>query len=148
MVFRRVRYNFYHNHPVQHTNNIREMRLSKEMTKKISHLIERGKTIQEIQDELCVFKSEFDDIGTQLRRDDFVTYDDVRHQYAKLIKTKFQKHKSEVRSCELWMEYLKEKGYFVYEDDQCYGFSSPWQLEQLRLFGEVFCFDGTHEVGG
>ncbi|KAF9993040.1 hypothetical protein BGZ65_011498, partial [Modicella reniformis] len=150
--FRRVRYNFRHNHTLNNLKNLREMRKSSLLKNKIRILIERGKEISEIQEELGNWKNEFlARPGAQnLRRDDFVTYDDVYHIYRKLIESKFQKHKEEFRSCQLWMNEFRTQNYFVYNrhDGVCYGFSSPWQMEQLETFGEVICFDGTHQTGG
>jgi len=152
LIFRRVRYNFKHNHSLGDAKNLREMRKSELLTKKIRVLIERGKTIREVQDELAKWKTEFlaRDGAQHLRRDDFVTYSDVYHIYHKLLTTKFQKHKEEFKSCQLWMNDLHVQGYFTYNrrDGSCYGFSSQWQMEQLETFGEVICFDGTHQTGG
>ncbi|KAI8346722.1 hypothetical protein B0O80DRAFT_467054 [Mortierella sp. GBAus27b] len=132
--FRRVNYSFRHNHALQDTKNLREMRKSKLLRSKIQALIERAKEIHEIQDELSTWRKQFiSREGAQhLRRDDFVTYDDVYHIYQKIIASKFQKHKDEFPSCQLWMNTLQSEGYFIYNrhDGLCYGFSSQWQMEQ------------------
>lgn len=148
--FREVLYKYRHNH-LLNVRNLPEMRKSKEMTKRIERMLESGKSVEEVRNELTLCQNEFEEVPLdQLKRDNFVTYDDVKHISEKLIRKKFQKHRFEFNSCELWMGELARQNFFTYttRDGQCYGFSSPWQLEQLKLFGDVFCFDGTHEVGG
>jgi len=53
-----------------------------------------------------------------------------------------------------WMEEFKANNAFTYYDQKdrtngvYFGFSSMWQLEQLKAHGRVLCFDGTHNVFG
>jgi hypothetical protein len=149
--FRQVRYNFRHNHKLDDVRNLKEIRLKEEVKSKIRLLVQRGKSIREVQEELDTWRNELgSQEGTQMTRANFITYDDVYHIYQQLVATKYQKHKDEYLSCQRWMDELQAKGYFVYKgkDGVCYGFSSPWQMQQLLSFGEVICFDGTHQTGG
>ncbi|KAF9279730.1 hypothetical protein BGZ74_002785 [Mortierella antarctica] len=60
-----------------------------------------------------------------------------------------RKDNNEDRLAELWMRQLFSEGYYTcYYPGKYYGFSLPWQLQQLRDNGKVFCFDGTHHVYG
>jgi hypothetical protein len=152
VMIREVHYNYRHNHPLRKMQNLGDMRKSSQLRTRIRKMILRGKSIDEVREALTLLRNEFvhDEDSGHLKRDDFVTYDDVRHIYDQVFKTLFQKDKNDGISCGIWMDELARKGYFTYRgsSDGVYGFSSPWQLEQLRLFGSVFCFDGTHEIGG
>ncbi|KAG0332201.1 hypothetical protein BG005_005551, partial [Podila minutissima] len=54
----------------------------------------------------------------------------------------------DISAC-MWMEELATQGFYTcYQRGVYYGFSSPWQLEQLKQNGKIFCFDGTHQVYG
>lgn len=79
--FRRVNYSFQHNHALQDTKNLREMLKSKLLRNKIQALIERGKEIHEIQEELSTWRKQFiSREGAQhLRRDDFVIRRRIPH---------------------------------------------------------------------
>ncbi|KAG0202155.1 hypothetical protein BGX31_003662 [Mortierella sp. GBA43] len=87
------------------------MRKSKLLRSKIQALIERAKEIHEIQDELSTWRKQFiSREGAQhLRRDDFVTYDDVYHIYQKIIASKFQKHKDEFPESQLFTVVVKDE---------------------------------------
>ncbi|KAF9399253.1 hypothetical protein BGZ76_007939, partial [Entomortierella beljakovae] len=88
--------------------------------------------------------------GERITRDDIVAYDDVYNVVYKINNKEARKHADPIVSANLWMAEFKNKDYFTYYDPQglYYGFSTAWQLEQLKTFGDVFCFDGTHEVFG
>ena len=92
-----------------------------------------------------------DPSGMRLSRDQFNTYDDVYNIACAVNAERMRRAAEEFESAALWMEELRQQGYFVYFDKdnhQYYRFSSPWQLEQLVKWGDILCFDGSHQVCG
>ncbi|OAQ28296.1 hypothetical protein K457DRAFT_38118, partial [Linnemannia elongata AG-77] len=84
-------------------------------------------------------------------RGNFITYDDVYNILYAITAKEVRKSDDDTISARLWMEQLDKNNYFTFYDkvtDLYHGFSSPWQLDQLRQWGDVFCFDGTHHVRG
>lgn len=82
-------------------------------------------------------------------RDDIITYADVYNIYYKMIAQEIQKDTDPELSALCWMRELEHDGFYTcHQAGVFYGFSSPWQLSQLRDYGKIFCFDGTHNVYG
>jgi hypothetical protein len=49
---------------------------------------------------------------------------------------------------QIWMQTITNDGNFTYNGYECssyYAFSTKWQLDELRRFGDVFCFDIAHK---
>ncbi|KAF9417474.1 hypothetical protein BGZ76_004529, partial [Entomortierella beljakovae] len=90
----------------------------------------------------------------RLSRDDFVTYDNVYNIWYKITCAKMRKDNDPVLSSIIWMKELaKDQAFTFYEqgdkpDGVYFGFSTKWQLEQLKENGRTVCFDGTHSVFG
>jgi hypothetical protein len=87
----------------------------------------------------------------RLSKDNFITYNDVYNIYYALREKELRKDNHDRVSAALWMQDLEARGFFTYYDEKdglSHGFSTPWQLEQFRKWGNVFCFDGTHHACG
>ena len=107
----------------------------------------RGMTISAVMNQLTMDHARFTRLfetssgSPRFSRDDFVTYDDVYNiLYAIMIK-RMRKHENPTISARLWMEHLRQQGDFTYYDDdkgEYHGFSSQWQLNELRKWGNVF----------
>src|SRR5690554_3423260 len=123
---------------------------------RIKAILLRGMSIPAIMQQLTMdhasFTRFFEDGGNQrLSRDQFIAYDDVYNILYALNAKEMRKHDNAKESAKLWMEELQEQGHFTYydrENGEYHGFSSKWQLEQLRRWGDVLCFDGTHHACG
>ncbi|KAF9926595.1 hypothetical protein FBU30_003843, partial [Linnemannia zychae] len=152
----KVEYYFQHNHLIGAAENIGTMRLSEVIKKRIKAMIMRGMSIQAIMTNLTVDHAKFTrflegEETLPLSRDNFITYDDVYNILHAITAKEVRKHNDEAVSARLWMEELDRAGYFTFcdnDNDLFHGFSSPWQLDQLRKWGDVLCFDGTHHARG
>ena len=124
--------------------------LSPEAKERICALLENGASVREVLQRLQSSRSQFAQLGrTRVFRDDVITYEDVYNVNYQLMLKEIRKDDNEDRSAELWMRQLFSEGYHTcYYPGKYYGFSSPWQLQQLRDNGKIFCFDGTHHVYG
>ncbi|KAI9235125.1 MAG: hypothetical protein BYD32DRAFT_489142 [Podila humilis] len=124
--------------------------LSPEAKERICALLENGASVREVLQRLQSSRSRFAQLGrTRVFRDDVITYEDVYNVNYQLMLKEIRKDDNEDRSAELWMRQLFSEGYHTcYYPGKYYGFSSPWQLQQLRDNGKIFCFDGTHHVYG
>ncbi|KAF9086523.1 hypothetical protein BGX27_003175, partial [Mortierella sp. AM989] len=149
-----VTYDYRHNHSVGMKNQVGTQRKSDILKRRIADYVRQGRTIQNIMHRLSIDQDRFlratEGDGPRVIRDDIITYEDVYNILYKINNKKARKHQDPIVSANMWMEDLERNGYFTFHDPQgqYYGFSSPWQLDQLRSYGEVFCFDGTHEVFG
>jgi len=152
----RVEYRYNHTHELRDYSNIGTQSKSKAIKARIKSMIMRGMSISAIMTQLTVDHARFTRLMEQgetqrLSRDDFITYDDVYNILYTITSKQMRKDANPIISAQLWMEELKSQGYFTYYDQEnglYHGFSSPWQLEQLRKWGDVFCFDGTHHASG
>jgi hypothetical protein len=148
-----IEYNYRHNHAVGMKDKIGTQRKSSALNRRIENYVRQGRSIQNIIHILSVDQERFTtalEEGERVARDDVITYDDVYNVVYKINIKESRKHNDPIVSANMWMAELERKGYFTFYHPagQYYGFSSPWQLEQLKSYGEVFCFDGTHEVFG
>ena len=114
-----------------------------------------GMLISAITDRLTMDHAKFSRLmecsgdDQRLSRDNFVTYGDVYNVLYALTVKQMRKDDNPTTSAQLWMDDLKRQGYFTYCDQEhslYYEFLSPWQLDELRKWGDAFCFDGTHQV--
>ncbi|KAK3835514.1 MAG: hypothetical protein J3R72DRAFT_477448 [Linnemannia gamsii] len=118
--------------------------------------IMRGMSITAIMDQLTMDHAKFARFleGKEtmaLSRDSFITYDDVYNILHAITAKEVRKSDDDTISARLWMEELDKNNYFTFYDKVnglYHGFSSPWQLDQLRQWDDVFCFDGTHHARG
>jgi hypothetical protein len=86
---------------------------------------------------------------TRIFRDDIITYEDVYNVHHKLTAQEIHKDTDPEFSAHKWMMELESQGFYTcHEAGIFYGFSSPWQLMQLRDYGKIICFDGTHTIYG
>lgn len=148
-----IEYNYRHNHAVGMKDRIGTQRKSDALKRRIKDYVRQGRSIQNIIHRLSIDQDSFISTlegGERITRDDVITYDDVYNEIYKVNNKEARKHQDPIVSANMWMTELEYNGYFTFHDPlgQYYGFSSPWQLEQLKNYGEVFCFDGTHEVFG
>ncbi|KAG9319601.1 hypothetical protein KVV02_003870 [Mortierella alpina] len=152
----RIEYEHRHNHPLGDKNNIGTQFKSGAMRERIKAMLMRGMSINAIMDRLTMDYASFsrfleDPSHERLSRDKFISYEDV-YNIAYVMNAKvMRKHADQTVSVRLWMKDLERQGFFTYYDREhalFHGFSSPWQLDQLRMWGDVFCFDGTHHDCG
>ncbi|KAF9977399.1 hypothetical protein BGZ73_006146 [Actinomortierella ambigua] len=116
----KVKYAFEHNHRLGVLDNLGAMRVSAAIKERIK---------------------------TMLLQDNFITYGDVYNVLYEITAKEAKKSEDEIESAKLWMEEQEKENYFTFYDEThglYHGFSSPWQLDQLRRWGDVFFFDGTH----
>lgn len=62
-----------------------------------------------------------------------------------------EKDKDPRKSASLWMNTLAAEGYFTFSDKvtaKYYAFSTPWQLEQALIYGDVVILDIKKQVYG
>lgn len=152
----RIEYFYEHNHEIGDKGGVGKLHKSKAFKERIRAMLLRGMSIQAIMDQLTVDHARFTrlmDNGEiqRLCRDDFITYDDVYNILYAITSKEMRKDNDQLISARLWMEELRNQGYFTYYDQEhgiYHGFSSPWQLQELRKWGDVFCFDGTHHACG
>lgn len=152
----KIQYFFEHNHKLGSSENIGYMRKSEAIKLSIKALIMRGMSITAIMNQLTMDHAKFARFleGKEtmaLSRDNFITYDDVYNILHAITAKEVRKSDDDTISARLWMEELDKNKYFtLYDKLNClyHGFSSPWQLDQLRQWSDVFCFDGTHHSCG
>ncbi|KAF9179471.1 hypothetical protein BGZ50_006890 [Haplosporangium sp. Z 11] len=152
----RVEYFYQHNHRLGDKGNIGTQQKSKAIMERIKAMLLRGMSISAIMHQLTMEHAAFtrfmeDDGGQRLSRDQFIAYDDVYNILYALTAKEMWKSDDPVTSAKLWMEDLKSQDYFTYYDSDhglYHGFSSPWQLNELRRWGDVFCFDGMRHASG
>lgn len=151
-----IEYFFEHNHKLGCAENIGSMRKSEAVKLRIKAMLMRGMSINAIMEQLTIDHARFarflEGKGTMaLSRDNFITYDDVYNILYAITAKEVRKSNDDMISARLWMEELDRNNYFTFYDKAnsvYHGFSSPWQLDQLRQWGDVFCFDGTHHARG
>lgn len=150
-----VRYKYWHNHELGNHTNIGTLQKSRAIRERIKVMVQSGMTISVIMRKLTIEHAALtrllQDGKERLSRDNFITYEDVYNIYYALRENELRKDKLDSKSANLWMQDLKSRGFFTYYDQDknlFYGFSTPWQLEQFRKWGDVFCFDGTHHACG
>jgi hypothetical protein len=152
----KIEYFFQHNHKLGSAENVGSMRKSEAIKLRIKAMIMRGMSITAIMDQLTMDHAKFARFleGKEtmaLSRDNFITYDDVYNILNAITAKEVRKSDDDTISARLWMEELDKNNYFTFYDKLnglYHGFSSPWQLDQLRQWGDVFCFDGTHHACG
>jgi hypothetical protein len=152
----KIEYFFEHNHMLGSAENIGSMRKSEAIKLRIKAMIMRGMSIQAIMEQLTMDHAKFARFleGKEtmpLSRDNFITYDDVYNILHAITAKEVRKSDDDIISARLWMEELDRNNYFTFYDKVnglYHGFSSPWQLDQLRQWGDVFCFDATHHARG
>jgi len=132
------------------------MQKSKAICAQIKAMVQSGMTISVIMCKLTIEHATLTRLlqsggKERLSRDNFITYDDVYNIYYALQEKELRKDNHDSTSAALWMQELEAQGFFIYYDKKdglFHGFSTPWQLEQFRNWGDVFCFDGTHHACG
>ena len=153
----RIEYRLDHNHRLGDDDSVGTLHKSKAIRDRIKAMLLRGMSISAIMGQLTMDHAKFTRLlatggnNSRLARDDFVTYDDVYNIYYAITAKQMRKDKDPATSARLWMEDLHSQGYFTYYDQEhglYHGFSSPWQLNELTKWGNVFCFDGTHHACG
>jgi hypothetical protein len=151
-----IQYNWRHNHDLGDRTDIGTQQKSQAIRDQIKVMYLDGKSISVIMDSLTMDYRRFtrymrDPSGARLTRDQFISYDDVYNIAYAINAKQMRRATDEMESAALWLVELKSQGYFVHHDEknhQFHGFSSPWQLEELHKWGDVFCFDGTHHACG
>lgn len=153
----RIEYRLDHNHKLGDDGSIGTQQKSRAIKDQIMAMLLRGMSISTVMNRLTMDHAKFtqllesNDGNPRFSRDDFVTYDDVYNILYTITATRIRKAENPEVSAGLWMESLQQQGYFVYYDKEhslYHGFSSPWQLNELSKWGNVFCFDGTHHACG
>ncbi|KAG0246503.1 hypothetical protein BG011_002414, partial [Mortierella polycephala] len=153
-----VEYKYVHNHSLGSLSVIGSRQKSAAIKATIRNLIMQGSTIQRVMQQLTMDYEKFTQIvrgnGHQLTRDDFITYDDVYNIWYQITTETMRKNDDPTLSAIKWMEEFEANNGFTYYDRSdktngvYFGFSSRWQLEQLKAHGRVLCFDGTHNAFG
>jgi hypothetical protein len=144
-------YTFEHNHALPESENDTGTKyLSAESREKIKRLLQRGGSVKEVLQRMQTNAKHFAEFGkSRIFRDDIITYQDVYNIYHQMMIKEVERDKDPDLSATMWIEELAKDGYYTcYQSGLFYGFSSPWQLEQLKLNGKIICFDGTHKVYG
>ncbi|KAF9971126.1 hypothetical protein BGZ75_001998, partial [Mortierella antarctica] len=152
----RIEYHVKHSHKLKEKDSVGSLGKSRAVRDKIKAMLLRGMTISTVMKQLTMDHAKFTRLlagsdKTGFSRDDFISYDDVYNIFYDIMARQMRKDENAIISARLWMESLQQEGYFTYYDQEhgvYHGFSSPWQLEQLRQWGDVFCFDGTHHACG
>ncbi|KAG0365433.1 hypothetical protein BGZ54_006525, partial [Gamsiella multidivaricata] len=153
----RIEYNYQHIHALGDKGNIGTQQKSKAMRERIKAMLMGGMSISTIMTQLTMDHAKFTrlmdgaGISSRFARDDSITYEDVYNIYYALTVKRIRRDDNAFISARLWMEELHNRGYFTYYDKVrglYHGFSSPWQLNEFRKWGDVFCFDGTHHAYG
>ncbi|KAF9328597.1 hypothetical protein BGZ91_000930 [Linnemannia elongata] len=152
-----VTYLYQHNHGVGCFSSVGTRQKSEAIRATIKNLILGGSTISMVMHQLTMEHDKFTQIMRQkgrFSRDDFITYDDVYNIWHKIMVTKMRKDDDPIVSSAKWMEELEKEGAFTYYDKGdhvgglYFGFSTIWQMNQLKAYGRTICFDGTHDVFG
>ncbi|KAF9120081.1 hypothetical protein BGX30_003385 [Mortierella sp. GBA39] len=141
-----VEYLFEHNHKLGDAENIGTMRKSEAIKLRIKAMLMRGMSINAIMDQLTMDHAKFARFldgkeSMPLSRDNFVTYEDVYNILYAITAKEVRKSDDDTVSARLWMEELDKDDYFTFydkESDLYHGFASPWQLDQLRRWGDTF----------
>ncbi|KAG0307241.1 hypothetical protein BGZ98_000748 [Dissophora globulifera] len=143
-------YSICHSHPLATAESVGTQYLPKVTRQKIEMLWQNGSPVREVLHRLRAKTDRFLKLDeTRIFHDDIVTYKDVYSVYYKIVTKVTQKEKDEEQSAVKWMEELAAQSYYTcYEKGKYYGLSRPWQLQQLRDHGNIFCFDGTHNIYG
>jgi len=152
-----VTYLYQHNHGVGCFSSVGTRQKSEAIRATIKNLILGGSTISMVMHQLTMEHDKFTQIMRQkgrFSRDDFITYDDVYNIWHKIMVSKMRKDDDPIISSAKWMEELEKEGAFTYYDKGdhvgglYFGFSTVWQMNQLKAYGRTICFDGTHDVFG
>ncbi|KAF9920133.1 hypothetical protein FBU30_010074, partial [Linnemannia zychae] len=152
-----VTYLYQHNHGVGCFSSVGTRQKSNAIKATIKKLILGDSAIAMVTQQLTMEHDKFTQIMRQkgrYSRDDFITYDDVYSIWYSIMVNKMRKDDDAVVSSVKWMEELENDGAFTYydKDDRVgglyFGFSTTWQMNQLRAYGRTICFDGTHNVFG
>ncbi|KAG0234812.1 hypothetical protein BGW41_000991 [Actinomortierella wolfii] len=136
----KVEYAFEHNHRLGSLDKLGTIPKSYAIRKRIEAMVGEGIPIHDIMDQLTIDHARFTCLlegsdSKPLPGDDIVTYNDVYSILYAITAKKVKKSQKEVASAKLWMEELDKKNYFTFYDKtrgHYHGFSSPWQLDQLR----------------
>ncbi|KAF9931402.1 hypothetical protein BGZ67_005315 [Mortierella alpina] len=118
---------------------------------RIENLLRNGSCLREVLQRLQGGTDHFAKLGkTRVFRNDIITYEDVyKEVYYRMMIIETRKDEDPEVSAQMWLKELAAEGYFTcFQKGVYYGFSSPWQLEQLKKNGDTFCFDGTYKVYG
>lgn len=149
-----VHYRFWHNHSNPGINEYGHIPISTQkraaiiqdlnLNIPVSTIVATHNKAGKIQKQAAKVK------GERPTRDMKINYDFVYSINYKQNCNLAIKHKDRAESARLWMQELKDEGCFTYFDssgnERYYGFSTPFQLEQLTKYGNALCFDGTHKV--
>ncbi|KAG0229641.1 hypothetical protein BGW41_002910 [Actinomortierella wolfii] len=152
----KVEYHFEHNHKLGFQENMDTVRKSDAIRRRIKTMLTREMSVHAIMNHLTADHArltrllEGDNTPTG-SCDDFITYKDVYNTLHAIIAKEVKKNPDDVKSAKLWMVELEKNNYLTFYDKthgRYFGFSSPWQLDQLRQWGDVLYFDGIHNVRG
>jgi hypothetical protein len=151
---------YHHVHNLASLEDIGTRQKSDRIKATIKSLLLQGSSIKNVMERLTMNYDRFMDIvrgnGQRLSRDDFITYEDV-HVYNiwyKITNETMRKDPGATLSVMKWLEEIENKGGFTLYNKLdttsgiYFGFSTDWQLRQLRNHGRSLCFDGTHNVFG
>lgn len=145
-----------HNHDICDKSTVGSRRVSAETKNWIMRQHLEGVSCKDIKrkhNEANEFKRQEASMnGIRPNHDHYLSYMDVYNIYFKLFNTAARKHQDPRVSLRMWVEDLKNDGYFTFLDEasgsQHCGFASTWQIDQLLHYGHTVCFDGTHNVFG
>jgi hypothetical protein len=152
-----VTYVYQHNHGVGCFSSVGTRQKSHAIRATITKLLLGGSTISMVMRQLTMEDDKFTQVLRQqshFSRQDFITYGDVYNIWHGVMVSKMRKDDDAVVSSIKWMEELERDGGFTYydKDDRVgghyFGFSTTWQMNQLKTYGRTICFDGTHNVFG
>ncbi|KAF9982827.1 hypothetical protein BGZ75_005695 [Mortierella antarctica] len=141
---------YWHNHELARDITVVQY-LSAPAKGRIENLLRNGSCLREVLQRLQGGTDHFVKLGkTRVFRNDIITYEDVyKEVYYRMMIIETRKDEDPEVSAQMWLEELAAEGYFTcFQKGVYYGFSSPWQLEQLKKNGDTFCFDGTYKVYG
>lgn len=149
---------YHHTHNLASLEDIGTKQKSDRIKATIKSLLLQGSSIKNVMERLTMDYDRFMDVvrgnGQRLSRDDFITYEDVYNIWYKINNEMMRKDPDASLSAVKWLEEIENKGGFAFYDKLrptsgiYFGFSTEWQLRQLRKYGQSLCFDGTHNVFG
>lgn len=150
-----VQYRFHHKHETTDKTQYGSVRASQEIRAEIIRDLEKNISVIAIADRLKTQGSEKLKTalatGTRPTRDMGITYDYIYNIYYQRFHRQIVKDQDETLSAQIWMQDLAAKGCFVHYEPgkrNVFGFSTPWQMDQLERYGDVIHFDGTHDAYG
>ncbi|KAG0371733.1 hypothetical protein BGX24_001263, partial [Mortierella sp. AD032] len=158
---KRVRLTYYGRHTghvLGELEGFQHLRISQPVRVAILGYIKQGLGRRAIRDKFTLHSDVLHSLlskGT-LTRDDFVTTIDIANIYDAYWKEKSQEHSDCRISMSIWADKKQSEGNFIFrwnkipEDGSTtkfgYGFSSPWQLDNLRASGGAIGLDSTYNV--